>query len=63
MELDVSEMGADVLDREMKNKERVWKNRKSIMESASKDFTPILSLLHSLKVTVFCRIIILNCFQ
>ncbi|VDD88604.1 unnamed protein product [Enterobius vermicularis] len=50
MELDVSEMGADVLDREMKNKERVWKNRKSIMESASKDFTPILSLLHSLKM-------------
>uniref|UniRef100_A0A0N5AEI5 Parafibromin n=1 Tax=Syphacia muris TaxID=451379 RepID=A0A0N5AEI5_9BILA len=50
MELDVSEMGADVLDREMKNRERVWKNRRSIMESASKDFTPILSLLHSLKM-------------
>lgn len=50
MDLDVPEAVTDVIDRELKNKERVWKNRTSVMEAASKDFTPILSILHSLKV-------------
>ncbi|KHN72688.1 Parafibromin [Toxocara canis] len=50
MDLDVPEVGTDVIDRELKNKERVWRNRTSVMEAPSKDFTPILSILHSLKV-------------
>lgn len=50
MEVDVPEMVPDATDRDLKNKERVWKNRTSIMEAASKEFTPILSLLHSLKM-------------
>uniref|UniRef100_A0A914RXU5 Uncharacterized protein n=1 Tax=Parascaris equorum TaxID=6256 RepID=A0A914RXU5_PAREQ len=52
MDLDVPETVTDVIDRELKNKERVWKNRTSVMEAASKDFTPILSILHSLKSVI-----------
>lgn len=53
MDLDVPEMSADALDRELKSKERVWRNRTSVMEAASKEFTSILSILHSFKVQTF----------
>ncbi|MFH4976785.1 hypothetical protein AB6A40_003494 [Gnathostoma spinigerum] len=49
MDMDVTEMPIDVIARDLKSKERVWKNRTSVMEAATKDFSPILSLLHSLK--------------
>lgn len=44
------EIGADLADRELRSKERVWRNRTSIMESGTKDFTAILSTLQALKV-------------
>ncbi|VDN30598.1 unnamed protein product [Gongylonema pulchrum] len=50
MDFDVPEVTADALDRELKSKERVWRNRTTIMEAASKEFTPILSILHSFRL-------------
>lgn len=50
MDLDVPDISEDALDRELKGKERVWRNRTSVMEAASKEFTSILSILHSFKV-------------
>lgn len=50
MDLDVPDISEDAVDRELKGKERVWRNRTSVMEAASKEFTSILSILHSFKV-------------
>ncbi|VDM96555.1 unnamed protein product [Thelazia callipaeda] len=50
MDIDVPDINEDALDRELKSKERVWRNRSSVMEAASKEFTSILSILHSFKL-------------
>uniref|UniRef100_A0A8R1Y4A7 Cell division control protein 73 C-terminal domain-containing protein n=1 Tax=Onchocerca volvulus TaxID=6282 RepID=A0A8R1Y4A7_ONCVO len=50
MDLDVPDVSEDAVDRELKGKERVWRNRTSVMEAASKEFTSILSILHSFKL-------------
>ncbi|VDO36175.1 unnamed protein product, partial [Brugia timori] len=50
MDLDVPDISEDAVDRELKGKERVWRNRTSVMEAASKEFTSILSILHSFKL-------------
>ncbi|VDN56154.1 unnamed protein product [Dracunculus medinensis] len=50
IEIEMPEIGADLADRELRSKERVWRNRTSIMESGTKDFTAILSTLQALKM-------------
>ncbi|CAI4222700.1 unnamed protein product [Auanema sp. JU1783] len=40
---------AAVFDREWKSRERVWRTRENCLDAATKDFTPLLEMLKSLK--------------
>ena len=53
MELDVPETVNDMVDRELRSKERVWKTRKSIMEALAKDFSSVIQVLQRIKVSNF----------
>lgn len=49
-DIQMPDASTDSIGRHLKNKERIWKNRTTCLESNYKEFSSVLSVLSSLRV-------------